>query len=57
MATREQIMELWPELDWIENEDIREKTLATWALAFERSPLSLKISSTCPSLCMSRTVK
>jgi len=39
MATREQIMELWPELDWIENEDIREKTLATWALAFERSPL------------------
>ncbi|MDE0892831.1 MAG: phosphohydrolase, partial [Planctomycetota bacterium] len=39
MATREEIMELWPELDWIENEDIREKTLATWMLAFERSPL------------------
>jgi hypothetical protein len=40
MATREQIQELWPELDWIEDEDLREKTLATWMLAFERSPLA-----------------
>ncbi|GBD83699.1 hypothetical protein BMS3Abin02_00079 [bacterium BMS3Abin02] len=30
---------LWPELDWIQDEDLRERTLATWVLAFERSPL------------------
>ena len=40
MVTREEVMELWPELAWIENADLREKTLATWLLAFERSPLS-----------------
>lgn len=33
-------MEIWPELDWIENEDLRARTLATWLLAFERSPLT-----------------
>ncbi len=32
--------ELWPELDWIQNEELREKTTKTWALALERSVLS-----------------
>ncbi|MFP4663676.1 MAG: HDIG domain-containing metalloprotein [Bacteroidales bacterium] len=31
--------ELWPELDWIENEELREKVTKTWALALERSVL------------------
>jgi putative nucleotidyltransferase with HDIG domain len=31
---------LWPELEWIEDEDLREKTAATWRLALERSVLS-----------------
>jgi HD superfamily phosphodiesterase len=39
MATREEVMEIWPEIGWIEDQDLRERTLATWLLAFERSPL------------------
>ena len=31
---------LWPELDWIKDADLREKTQKTWALALERSVLS-----------------
>ncbi len=39
MATDQAILEIWPELEWIENETLRAQTLATWRLAFERSPL------------------
>lgn len=39
MATREDIRRLWPELDWISDPDLREKTTRCWELAFERSPL------------------
>ncbi len=31
---------LWPELAWIEDEELRDKTAATWQLALERSVLS-----------------
>jgi putative nucleotidyltransferase with HDIG domain len=31
---------LWPELDWIAAEDLREATAHTWELALARSPLS-----------------
>jgi len=34
------IEELWPELAWIEDEDLRKKTTCTWALALERSVLT-----------------
>lgn len=34
------IKELWPELAWIEDDDLREKTAKTWELALERSVLS-----------------
>lgn len=34
------IKELWPELDWIQDKDLREKTAKTWELALERSVLS-----------------
>ncbi len=34
------IKELWPELDWIEDDDLREKTTKTWELALEKSVLS-----------------
>jgi putative nucleotidyltransferase with HDIG domain len=30
---------LWPELDWISDADLREKTARTWERAFELSPL------------------
>jgi putative nucleotidyltransferase with HDIG domain len=37
---REDVNRLWPELEWIANEDLREKVRATWVLALERSPLT-----------------
>jgi hypothetical protein len=36
----EKVFELWPELYWIEDKDLREKTAKTWMLALERSVLS-----------------
>jgi putative nucleotidyltransferase with HDIG domain len=32
--------ELWPELDWIEDEDLRTRTARTWELALEKSVLT-----------------
>ena len=34
------IMELWPELAWIEDEELREATTKTWELALEKSVLT-----------------
>ncbi|MBL7161933.1 MAG: HDIG domain-containing protein [Anaerolineales bacterium] len=34
------INQLWPELAWIEDPDLREKTTKTWELALERSVLT-----------------
>ncbi|VAW29694.1 hypothetical protein MNBD_BACTEROID07-1717 [hydrothermal vent metagenome] len=34
------VLKLWPELNWIEDENLREKTAKTWELALERSVLS-----------------
>ncbi len=34
------IIKLWPELDWIRDEDLREKTARAWELALERSVLN-----------------
>lgn len=34
------VLALWPELEWIENADLREKTAKTWELALERSVLT-----------------
>ncbi len=36
---RDEIRELWPEADWIADPTLRDKVLATWAKAFELSPL------------------
>jgi putative nucleotidyltransferase with HDIG domain len=35
-----QIYELWPELEWISDPGLREKTARTWELALERSVLT-----------------
>jgi putative nucleotidyltransferase with HDIG domain len=35
----DKVRELWPELDWISNPDLREKTARTWELALEKSVL------------------
>jgi putative nucleotidyltransferase with HDIG domain len=36
----EQIKKIWPELDWIIDQSLREKTARTWELALERSVLT-----------------
>jgi putative nucleotidyltransferase with HDIG domain len=36
---REAVERLWPELEWIADADLREKTTRTWEMALERSPL------------------
>jgi len=35
----EEVLHLWPELEWIQDEDLRNKTAHTWELALERSVL------------------
>ena len=36
---RDDVERLWPELDWIQDERLREQVAETWVRAFERSPL------------------
>ncbi len=36
----ENIFELWPELNWIANDELKNKTAKTWQLALERSALT-----------------
>jgi len=35
------ILELWPELEWIEDKDLREKTAKVWELALQKSVLTI----------------
>ena len=42
------IKELWPELDWIKDDDLREKTANTWKLALKRSVLTAEDLQTIP---------
>ena len=36
----EEVKKLWPELEWINDDSLREKTARTWELALERSVLN-----------------
>jgi putative nucleotidyltransferase with HDIG domain len=36
---RESVEQLWPELEWIEDAELREQVTRTWVVALERSPL------------------
>lgn len=44
----DQIKKLWPELEWIQNDDLREKVAKTWSLALERSELTANDLETIP---------
>jgi putative nucleotidyltransferase with HDIG domain len=35
------LLELWPELEWIEDPDLREKTARVWEMALEKSVLTI----------------
>lgn len=37
---RDAVSTLWPELEWIADPDLRERTARTWEIALERSPLT-----------------
>jgi hypothetical protein len=37
---RAQVRKLWPEIDWIEQEELREKVTRVWVTALERSELT-----------------
>lgn len=43
-----EVLALWPELEWIQDEDLREATARTWELALARSPLTPADLSTIP---------
>ena len=38
----DQVKELWLELEWIEDDELRRQTAETWALALESSKLTIK---------------
>lgn len=44
----DQIKKLWPELEWIQNEDLKEKVAKTWSLALDRSELTAEDLETIP---------
>jgi len=37
---KKEVLTLWPELMWIQDEDLREKTAKTWEMALEKSVLT-----------------
>jgi putative nucleotidyltransferase with HDIG domain len=39
---REKVLEIWPEINWIKNEELREKTLHCWIYAIENSVLNIE---------------
>jgi len=39
---------LWPELEWIKNNELKEKTTNTWALALQKSVLTVDDLNTIP---------
>ena len=44
----EDVKKLWPELDWIADEGLRQKTAKAWELALERSVLTAEDLNTIP---------
>jgi len=44
----QEVLELWPELEWIEDDKLRKAVAKTWELALERSPLTVEDLNTIP---------
>lgn len=47
-TSREEVQELWPEIEWIEDPGLREKVYQTWELALEKSVLTIEDLNTIP---------
>ncbi len=43
-----EVLKLWPELEWIDDKDLREATAKTWEMALKRSPLTAEDLETIP---------
>ena len=39
---KNKVLEIWPEINWIKDEELRNKTLDAWVYAIEQSPLEPK---------------
>ena len=39
---KDKVLEIWPEINWIKDDTLREKTLDAWVYAIEQSPLEPK---------------
>lgn len=50
----EAIRKLWPELDWIEEEELREKTARVWEYALQKSVLTAEDLQTIPFTLLAR---
>lgn len=37
---KDKVLSIWPEINWIQNKDLREKVLECWVYAIENSPLT-----------------
>jgi len=48
MSINNDVLKLWPELEWIENPMLREQTAKTWELALQRSVLTPEDLNTIP---------
>lgn len=45
---KEQVLALWPEIDWIKDDGLREKVIEAWAYALEKSALTPEDLHTIP---------
>lgn len=53
----EKAKKLWPELEWIKDKNLREQTAKTWALALERSALTVEDLEVIPFTLLVENVK
>jgi len=45
---KDEILKIWPEINWIKNPDLREKVLQCWIYAVEKSVLTIIDLETIP---------
>ncbi|MEW6743585.1 MAG: HDIG domain-containing metalloprotein [Planctomycetota bacterium] len=56
MTTEETVRKLWPELEWIEDRELRDKVTKTWSYALEHSALTAADLETIPFTLLARDV-
>ena len=54
---RADVMRIWPEIEWIQDADLKEKTTQVWMAALERSPLTADDLETIPFTLLAEDAK